>query len=78
VSIYNKKKTNWNVWLYSIDGNEITQLQERLASTESQMCKILTALDAASDKVNQMTKKSEKVEIQSLNIFLSRFSIIKF
>jgi hypothetical protein len=42
------------------------------------MCKILTALDAASDKVNQMTKKSEKVEIQSLNIFLSRFSIIKF
>lgn len=52
----------------SIDGNEINQLQERLASTEAQMCKILTALDMASNKVNQITTKSQKVQIKSLII----------
>lgn len=41
-----------------LDGNEINQLQERLASTELQMCKILTALDSASDRVAGMTKPS--------------------
>jgi len=44
----------------SLNGNEILQLQERLTSTEAQMCKILTALDSASDKVNEMTKNTEK------------------
>ena len=46
---------------FVIDGTEINHLQDRLASTEAQMCKILTALDAASDKVNKLTKKPAKV-----------------
>ncbi|CAF1326549.1 unnamed protein product [Adineta steineri] len=49
----------------NLNGNEIIQLQERLMTTEAQMCKILGALDAASDKVteiNQKTKKSPKVK----------------
>ncbi|CAF3389619.1 unnamed protein product [Rotaria sp. Silwood1] len=44
----------------SLDNKEITQLQERLASTEAQMCKILTALDMASEKVNVITKNANK------------------
>lgn len=31
-------------------------------STETQMCKILTALDTASNKINEMNKTSPKVE----------------
>jgi hypothetical protein len=31
-------------------------------STEAQMCKILTALDTASNKINEMNKTSPKVE----------------
>ena len=54
-------KTISNLLLFLIDGDEIYLLQERLASTEAQMCQILSALDAASDKVNEMTKIS-KVE----------------
>jgi len=61
----------------SIDGNEINQLQERLASTEAQMCKILTALDMASNKVNQITTKSQKVQIKSL-IILFIFCVLNF
>jgi hypothetical protein len=55
------KQTDSNVY-YLLDTTEINQLQDRLTSTEAQMCKILTALDAASDKVSDMTKKP-KVEI---------------
>ena len=40
--------------------NEITQLQNRLASTEAQMYKILSALDAASSKMNEITKTTRE------------------
>jgi phage-related tail protein len=40
--------------------NEITQLQDRLASTEAQMYKILSALDAASSKMNEITKTTRE------------------
>jgi hypothetical protein len=63
--------------IFLIESNEIVQLQDRLASTEAQMCKILSVLDSASDKVNKITKdtkKSQKVEIKLL-IFFFRFSI---
>ncbi len=40
--------------------NEISQLQDRLASTEAQMYKILTALDAASTKMNEITKNTRE------------------
>ena len=55
LSMINRLPSFW------IDGTEINHLQDRLASTEAQMCKILTALDAASDKVNKLTKKPAKV-----------------
>lgn len=48
---------------YSLDGDEILLLQDRLASTEAQMCKILTALDSASNKVNKLGEKSPE-EVQ--------------
>lgn len=47
---------------FVIDGEEVAQLQERLASTEAQMCKILTALDTASDKVKELSTKPEKTK----------------
>jgi hypothetical protein len=76
VSIYNEEKIQ--IFTFSsIDGNEINQLQERLASTEAQMCKILTALDMASNKVNQITTKSQKVQIKSL-IMLFIFCVLNF
>jgi hypothetical protein len=40
--------------------NEIFQLQDRLASTEAQMCKVLNALDAASSKVKELTKNTRQ------------------
>ncbi|CAF0847975.1 unnamed protein product [Adineta ricciae] len=49
----------------NLHGNEIVQLQERLMSTEAQMCKILSALDTASEKVSKLSrtiKESPKVE----------------
>ena len=46
---------------FLLDTTEIDRLQERLATTEAQMCKILSALDAASEKVNDLTKKPTKV-----------------
>ena len=51
------------IGFFTVDGNEIGQLQERLASTEAQMCKILTALDCASNKVQEVSKKSRKVSL---------------
>jgi len=48
-------KTNNN-----LTNNEISQLQERLASTEAQMYKILNALDAASNKINDITKNTRE------------------
>jgi septal ring factor EnvC (AmiA/AmiB activator) len=39
---------------------EISQLQDRLASTEAQMYKILGALDAASSKVQEITKNTRQ------------------
>lgn len=42
----------------SLTNNEITQLQNRLAQTEAQMYKILSALDAASSKMNQITQNT--------------------
>ena len=42
----------------TLTNNEIAQLQDRLASTEAQMYQILSALDAASVKMNQITKNS--------------------
>ena len=39
---------------------EISQLQDRLASTEAQMYKILSALDAASSKVQEITKNTRQ------------------
>ncbi len=76
MSIYNEEKIQ--IFTFSsIDGNEINQLQERLASTEAQMCKILTALDMASNKVNQITTKSQKVQIKSL-IMLFIFCVLNF
>lgn len=45
----------------NLTGHEINKLQERLATTEAQMCKILTALDSASDKVARKTKKKAKL-----------------
>ena len=44
----------------NLSNNEISQLQDRLASTEAQMYKILTALDAASNKVNELTKNTRE------------------
>ncbi|CAF3314969.1 unnamed protein product [Rotaria socialis] len=44
----------------SLDNTEIVQLQERLASTEAQMCKILSALDVASEKVNTTIKTTNR------------------
>jgi len=40
--------------------NEIFQLQDRLASTEAQMCKVLNALDAASSKVKELSKNTRQ------------------
>ncbi|UJR35556.1 hypothetical protein I4U23_028309 [Adineta vaga] len=40
--------------------NEIFQLQDRLASTEAQMCKIMNALDAASNQVNKLTQNTRQ------------------
>lgn len=49
----------------NLQGDEILLLQDRLASTEAQMCKILTALDSASNKVNKITEKPpEEVQEQ--------------
>ncbi len=48
-------KTNKN-----LSNNEIAQLQDRLASTEAQMFKILNALDAASNKMNELTKNTRE------------------
>ncbi|CAF0728453.1 unnamed protein product [Didymodactylos carnosus] len=42
----------------ALDDNEITQLQSRLEATESQMCQVLNALQAASEKVGQFTNNS--------------------
>ncbi len=39
---------------------EISQLQDRLASTEAQMYKILNTLDAASNKMNELTKNTRE------------------
>jgi len=47
----------------NLNTTEIDRLQERLATTEAQMCKILSALDAASEKVNDLTKKPTKIPI---------------
>lgn len=58
------------MFLLFIDHDEVTQLQARLASTEAQMCKILTALDMASEKVNAMANhpnQSAKVRTQIFN-----------
>lgn len=44
----------------TLTNNEISQLQERLASTESQMYQILSALDAASVKMNEITKNTRE------------------
>jgi phage-related tail protein len=44
----------------NLTNNEISQLQNRLASTEAQMYKILNALDAASNKVNELTKNTRE------------------
>ena len=44
----------------NLSNNEISELQNRLASTEAQMSKILNALDAASTKVNELTKNTRK------------------
>jgi flagellar capping protein FliD len=48
-------KTNSN-----LTNNEISQLQDRLASTEAQMYKILHALDAASNKMNAITQHTRE------------------
>lgn len=45
-----------NYFFCSLDGTEINQLQERLVSTEAQMCRILTALDSASNRVTGVSK----------------------
>ena len=45
-----------------------------LLQLEAQMCKILTALDTASDKISESTKNA-KVNIQFLNILISIFSL---
>ncbi|CAF1644894.1 unnamed protein product [Adineta ricciae] len=44
----------------SLTSNEISQLQDRLASTEAQMCKILNALDIASNQVNKLTRSTRQ------------------
>jgi len=76
-----KTKTSNN-----LTNNEISQLQDRLASTEAQMYKILSALDAASNKMNELTKNTrESLEqpqqvnkkIKLLSIFYS-YLIIGF
>ena len=40
----------------TLSNNEISQLQDRLASTEAQMYKILSALDSASTRMSEITK----------------------
>ena len=45
-----------NHFFCSLDGTDINQLQERLVSTEAQMCRILTALDSASNRVTGVSK----------------------
>ena len=42
----------------NLSHDEINQLQERLAFTEAQMCKILNALDAASNKVHELSRNT--------------------
>lgn len=44
----------------TLTNSEISQLQERLASTEAQMYQILSALDAASVKMNEITKHTRQ------------------
>jgi predicted nucleic acid-binding Zn-ribbon protein len=41
--------------------NEITQLQQRLIATESQMYRILDALDIASNQVQELTKNKRQL-----------------
>jgi chromosome segregation ATPase len=53
-------KLDTNQTRNNLSSNEITQLQDRLASTEAQMYKILNALDAASNQVNQLTKNTRQ------------------
>lgn len=62
-------------FLSLIGGNEIIQLQERLVSTEAQMCKILSALDAASEKVDTVTKTAKtSIKVRS-KLFINLFPI---
>lgn len=57
--------------------NEIVQLQDRLASTEAQMYKILNALDAASTKMNEITKNTrESLEQPHQVNTIHRFDIL--
>lgn len=63
----------------NLNGSEINVLQERLASTEAQMCRILTALDAASDKVTRTSKKAKKMQQVWMELVLTvLYSFIHF
>lgn len=54
----------------NLTNNEISQLQDRLASTEAQMYKILHALDAASNKMHEITKNTRETLEQPRQVYL--------
>ncbi|CAF1359304.1 unnamed protein product [Adineta steineri] len=55
-----------------LTNNEISQLQDRLATTEAQMCKIVNALDAASNEMSKLTKNTRQTLEQPQQIFIGK------
>ena len=53
----------------NLSHNEISELKDRLAATEAQMYQILSAIDAASNRVQELTEKTSRqsLEDSSLN-----------